>query len=210
MEEKKGGSDNERRDIGNFLEALNDCNLRDLGFIGQWFTWERGRTMAKMVQGRLDCFCANKAWFDLFPDFQVEHFVRVKSDHSPIFIRQKRPKRKRRRGKKSFKFETARLLEASCEQTVKSAWSDSEGRSMLDRLCLILGSLRNWSGKRFIKFNEQLDSLEKELQEMQRKDISEDHIRICTELERKREEVLDKQEAYWYLRSRTTEIKDGD
>lgn len=124
-EEKEGGADSERRAIEGFRDILYDCDLRDLGFEGQWYTWERGRTVASMVRERLNKFCGNGAWCSLFPNVVVENLVRIKSDHSPIIVRQKRPKKKRKRGKKSFKFETSWLLDGSCAATVESAWVDA-------------------------------------------------------------------------------------
>lgn len=57
----------------------------------------------------------------------MEHLVRFKSDHMPIFVRMKRHKRKRRRGKKSCKFETCWLLDDECAGVVKEAWGLSSG-----------------------------------------------------------------------------------
>lgn len=101
-DEKEGGADSERRAIFDFRDTLDECCLRDLGFEGQWYTWERGLTASTMVRERLDRFCGNYSWCNLFPEAYVEHLVRFKSDHTPIMVRQKRPKKKRRRGKKIF------------------------------------------------------------------------------------------------------------
>lgn len=37
-----------------FREALDDCELNDLRFTGQWFTWERGRLKENNIRERLD------------------------------------------------------------------------------------------------------------------------------------------------------------
>lgn len=41
--EKKGGCMQPRRLIEGFTVAVNDCQLLDLGFKGNMFTWERSR-----------------------------------------------------------------------------------------------------------------------------------------------------------------------
>ncbi|KAK5843415.1 hypothetical protein PVK06_005872 [Gossypium arboreum] len=41
--EKSGGRLREERQMLAFREALEDCELNGLGFLGQWFTQERGR-----------------------------------------------------------------------------------------------------------------------------------------------------------------------
>ncbi|PPR89242.1 hypothetical protein GOBAR_AA31445 [Gossypium barbadense] len=37
-----------------FREVLEECELNDLGFSGQWFTWERGRLFSNNIKERLD------------------------------------------------------------------------------------------------------------------------------------------------------------
>lgn len=102
MEEKEGGVGTERHSISGFREDLDSCDLRDLGYKRQWHTWEKGLSVSTINRERLDRFCGNSVWFSLFPNTFVEHLVRIKSDHSPIIVRQRRAKKKRRRGKKSF------------------------------------------------------------------------------------------------------------
>lgn len=42
-DEKEGGAMTERREITHFRNVVDLCRLRDLGFEGQWWTWERGK-----------------------------------------------------------------------------------------------------------------------------------------------------------------------
>lgn len=37
--EKEGGSSRPMRQMANFCEVINSCQLHDLGYIGQDFTW---------------------------------------------------------------------------------------------------------------------------------------------------------------------------
>lgn len=43
LEEKLGGADREVRPMEMFRDCLNSCELHDLGFVGQSFTWCNGR-----------------------------------------------------------------------------------------------------------------------------------------------------------------------
>lgn len=52
--EKRWGTLREERKMLAFREALKDCELNDLGFSGQWFTWERGRLPSNNIRERLD------------------------------------------------------------------------------------------------------------------------------------------------------------
>lgn len=38
----------------NFREALSNSSLTDLGFTGQWFTWEWGQSRANNIKECLD------------------------------------------------------------------------------------------------------------------------------------------------------------
>ncbi|KAK1390808.1 hypothetical protein POM88_018986 [Heracleum sosnowskyi] len=68
-EEKEGGADRERREMGCFREVMDECGIGDLGFKGQWFTWERGNTLELRVRERLDRFLASPSWISLHPQY---------------------------------------------------------------------------------------------------------------------------------------------
>ncbi|KAJ4837450.1 hypothetical protein Tsubulata_015301 [Turnera subulata] len=65
-----------------FSDWIDDCELVDLGFKGSPYTWERGE-----VQERLDRVLANTSWSLPFPDAEVVHYPRTKSDHSTLLLR---------------------------------------------------------------------------------------------------------------------------
>ncbi|XP_010666976.2 uncharacterized protein LOC104884079 [Beta vulgaris subsp. vulgaris] len=159
-DEKDGGVDRNRREMGAFRDLLDDCALRDLGFDNPRYTWERGLSVTTRIRERLDRFVSNLEWTQIFPNHGVENLLRYKSDHSPIVTRLKAAatERGKRRG---FRFETCWLLDAGCEEAVKEVWEASSGDKITRRLSLL-------------------------------------------------DELNEKQEAYWYLRSRVAEVKDGD
>ncbi|KAK5812453.1 hypothetical protein PVK06_027883 [Gossypium arboreum] len=72
-----------------FRRALEDYNLMDIGFSGNWFTWERGNLPETNIQERLDRGVATDSWLALFPDFQVRHLPHSFSDHCPLLINTK-------------------------------------------------------------------------------------------------------------------------
>lgn len=57
-----------------FREAFEDCDLYDLGFSGQWFTWEKGRLVDNNIHERLDRGVVNLVWWKRFPLYSVKHF----------------------------------------------------------------------------------------------------------------------------------------
>lgn len=76
----------ERHPIPEFREVLDDCDFRDSGYTGSWYTWERGLTKQICVQEPLDRFVGNISWCALHPQASVQHLVRFKSDHTPILL----------------------------------------------------------------------------------------------------------------------------
>lgn len=64
---------------------LDDCEFNDLGFIGRWFTWERGRFLSTNIRERLDKGVSSLDWMNLFSGYQVEHLSRTFSNHCRFF-----------------------------------------------------------------------------------------------------------------------------
>jgi hypothetical protein len=60
-----------------FRDALSDCELEDLGFTGDKFTWQGGR-----LRERLDRAVANQRWIIMFPMAGVINENFSKSDHN--------------------------------------------------------------------------------------------------------------------------------
>ncbi|KAA3464778.1 reverse transcriptase [Gossypium australe] len=83
---KPGGQIREERQIEAFRKVLEDCDLTDLGFFGQWYMWEKGRLVNNNIRERLDRGVANPKWRNLFPGFEVGHLQHSFSDHCPIVV----------------------------------------------------------------------------------------------------------------------------
>ena len=208
-DEKEGGANRVRKEMDGFRDVMNDMALRDLGYAGLWYTWERGNSTSTCIRERLDRYIGTSSWLDLYPGMVVDHSLRYKSDHSAIIlrpIRYRRPKSKKRR----YFFETTWLLDASCEDVVKSAWVNLPGAHMTERITHMAQSLVTWSGEKFGKLGKQIAEVEKKLSEIQNQAISDDNCRSRMELEAKLDDLHAKHEAYWYLRSRVAEVRDGD
>ncbi|KAL5570777.1 hypothetical protein UlMin_020374 [Ulmus minor] len=83
--EKQGGAERAQYLMSHFREAINYCELADLGFRGPKFTWKRGNG-AGLVQERLDRMLGNSRWLDLFPNSLVHHLNLRGSDHRPLLV----------------------------------------------------------------------------------------------------------------------------
>ena len=59
--------------IRGFLEALVNCNLRDLGYFGSKLTWNNNRVRGVNVQTYLDQFYTNQSRYYLFSSAHDDH-----------------------------------------------------------------------------------------------------------------------------------------
>jgi endonuclease/exonuclease/phosphatase family metal-dependent hydrolase len=79
--EKEGGNQRPSAFMQAFRDALMDCDLEDLGFQGEKFTWKRGR-----IRERLDHVICNGSWVMMYPMARVHHLAYIRSDHLPILL----------------------------------------------------------------------------------------------------------------------------
>lgn len=73
--------------LDHFQEALEDCDLHDLGFTGDAFTWRNKQFQDKdYIREWLDCAVANGGWRDLYPLMQVQNGDPFHSDHRLVIV----------------------------------------------------------------------------------------------------------------------------
>ena len=54
LSKKEGGGGRPRQQMDNFIEAINFCDLRDIGFVGPKFTWIYQRADGTQIRERMD------------------------------------------------------------------------------------------------------------------------------------------------------------
>ena len=131
-EEKIGGCAQPRRLLDGFTDCIHDCQLMDLGFVGNEFTWERERGSDRWIQERLDRGLATREWKDLFPRAEVIVLDVSTSDHLPLNLQLNRkifvPKSHR------FRFENMWLKEKDCLHIVQSCWREMANQSIMHKI----------------------------------------------------------------------------
>ncbi|KAA3469681.1 reverse transcriptase [Gossypium australe] len=140
--EKKGGLPRDEKKMEEFRQVLEECQLADLGYSGNWFTWERGNLPKTNIQERLDRGVGNEEWRSLFPDFIVHHLPHSFSDHCPILINTENNVRKQQR--ENFRFEAWWVLEKTFIEEVKMSWGTSAG-DLLNKLATLKKDLTRWA-----------------------------------------------------------------
>jgi exonuclease III len=138
--EKEGGTIRSQACLDRFKEALEFCELEDLGFSGDVFTWRNKQYREEnYIHERLDRAVANGTWRERFPLVHVKNGDHFHSDHRPIVVSLQGHQRSGipRRGGRAFHFEASWLKEDNCEEVVKSAWlagSSSGGGLVAEKL----------------------------------------------------------------------------
>lgn len=160
--ESHGTSTYPRHLIRGFCQALVDCNLVDLGYVGSKWTWRCDKK-----RSRLDRVCADRSWIDLFPNSQVRVLANVSSDHSPLTLNLSTLVGRKAQKRKVFKFEFW-LQNEGCEEVVLSSWNILGSDAIIkDKLAKCAESLTKWNA-------ENIGNLHRKLMQTQEKF---DHIR---------------------------------
>ncbi|WCJ24603.1 hypothetical protein M5689_006549 [Euphorbia peplus] len=84
--EKKGGLHRDDKNMVDFQDLMEECNIMDLDFVGDEYTWFNRRSGIDSIWERLDRVIVDTQWFNLFPGAQVTTLPRIDSDHNPIII----------------------------------------------------------------------------------------------------------------------------
>ncbi|XP_030959092.1 uncharacterized protein LOC115981043 [Quercus lobata] len=106
----------------NFREAVNQCNLRDIGYPGSNFTWCRRLGARGWIRKRLDRDLASTNWSVMFPNMGLHHVVAFTSDHCMLVLKAHHDKQQRTQRMKLFKFESMWLRDKGCKEIVTEAW----------------------------------------------------------------------------------------
>lgn len=69
--------------VAKFKEAVEACNLMDIGYSEYQFSWLNMRYGPNFIEERLDRFLCNKDWRDKFQDSTITNLMNWVSNHYP-------------------------------------------------------------------------------------------------------------------------------
>jgi hypothetical protein len=132
-----------------FRDVLSDYGLEDLGYVGNPFTWKRGR-----IRERLDRVVTNNSWVDMHPDAMVTHLEYTRSDHRPLLLDTEYQPSQASNKSSPRRFERKCLQEKNFRDIVEKAWEDASlvagSDGVMAKLVRMHSTMHDWD-KKFLK-----------------------------------------------------------
>jgi exonuclease III len=214
--EKEGGVPRPQACMDRFKETLELCELDDLRFVGDAFTWRNNNHDAnKYIRERLDRAVATQSWRDRFPGYKVVNGDPRHSDHRPIIINTHGVEKARRSPARGMvpRFEAKWLAEEEYATIVENAW-DMEvyghQKGVMGAVKGILGELVDWNRNKLGDLEKRISKIKKELEVWRKKGIGPEQVRREEILRFKLSRLEEQKELYWKQRAHVQWMKNGD
>lgn len=141
--EKDGGNDRPHRFMQAFRDVLEECELEDIGFSGDAYTWKCGR-----LRERLDRDVATTSWSLMHPLVVLQYLGYIQSDHRPILLDTEYQDASWQPQSAPRRFEAKWLKEKNFRDIVSQAWEATAhaipNGSVFARLGHLHGALHEW------------------------------------------------------------------
>ena len=209
--EKHGGRLRPYGQMEKFREVLDECNLLDLGYVGNKFTWSKKFPNGGMIWERLDRAVSTADWFDLFPATKVQTLSCVSSDHSPILIL---PDGFNAKTQRPWRFEQMWLENRGCHDAVLEAWDREVAGLPMETVVSKIGvcqlKLTQWSKHSFCNVSVELKEKRKLLQVAEREAAQGKNVEVLWRLKSEVSDLLRLEEQMWQQRSHIHWMVSGD
>ncbi|CAM8965691.1 unnamed protein product [Rhodiola kirilowii] len=206
MESKRSRQAWQMRD---FRSCLDDCELVDLGYSGDIFTYSNRRKEEHEVRARLDRVVANGVWRNNFPKATVSHVFANTSDHVllVLYIQGRKLAKKRN----IQRFEPMWTRHKGFKEAVRASWADqAEGGSISEKLEVCIRGLSQWSKAEFGNVSRIVKSLKDRIQQLKREPRTEETASMEAKLTDELDEWMEREELFWRQRSRAEWLRSGD
>jgi hypothetical protein len=200
------------RQMQSFRDALDYCDLHDIGFSGLPWTFDNRRRGSRNVKVRLDRVVASTSWMARFGDATVKHLVSPCSDHCLVLLQEYNEDPAVANGG-IRRYEIMWECEDSLVPEIVAAWDAAGVKHDLgdisQGLQVVMNTLHKWSRVKFGSVIKELETLRSKLEELQLRDDAAD-AEESTRIKERMNEILYREEMMWLQRSRISWLKEGD
>lgn len=214
--EKQGGPDRSHACMDKFRSALEFCELEDLGFVGDPYTWRNHSHRAdSYIKERLDRAIANLEWRSHFLAYKAINGDPRHSDHRPMIVVLEPEYRGNSTGCvfEQPKFEARWLEEEQCDEVVRNAWHLAMltgDRGLAATIKRVGMELHTWSKEVLGDLKNRIKKVKKELNRCRKRAISQEQVSLEQMLRYKLERLQDQKNTYWKQRAKAHWLHDGD
>ncbi|KAK3225097.1 hypothetical protein Dsin_004959 [Dipteronia sinensis] len=217
VEEKLGGVARPWRLMEDFRQALDFCELEDMGFRGPLFTCSNRRDGGGLIQERLDRGVRSFEWEQLFHNSYVRHLDYNFSNHWALMVEALGAKDHRSgsgfRMQRRFHFKACWAEREDCGELIKKSWCQTGQRRAMDQLGTTISmctkQLSSWNSKTRKQSVAKIENLQRELSEASFS-IHSGSWTVIRKLERSLDSLLIEKEEHWKQRSMVEWLKGGD
>ncbi|KAL0288473.1 UNVERIFIED_CONTAM: hypothetical protein Scaly_2729500 [Sesamum calycinum] len=179
--EKDGALPTRQWQLRAFREALIDCDLHDLSFLGFPFTWASNREYPHM---------------------------RIYSDHAPILVEHtQKQKRRQARTNKPLKFKAMWIKSEDCEKVISRLWHNTSLGDPNDTFMRKLDTCRmgliSWSKVEFGEMTKRIREIEKEIGHIKSSVMTVNAKNKISTLEGELHKLLSVEELKWKQRGKS-------
>jgi hypothetical protein len=210
--EKRGGNLIDHNISRLFHETLTNCDLHDLGYDDNIFTWANNQADNHHIKERLDRFCSSSSWAVKFPNFSIKHLLRYTSDHNPILLDfcthfnfRNSPKNKQ----KIRRFEHIWIQDKESHQLVKDTWVNCGG-DISNKLKKVFNNLHSWGQAKYGIIPRKINMLQRQLQQLKDTMPSKEDIIQIQLKEQELDDTLKLEELWWAQRAKVNWLTHGD
>ncbi|KAM6588352.1 uncharacterized protein LOC133038470 [Cannabis sativa] len=199
--DKLGGPLRCENQIDAFRDAIDFCELHDLPYNGDRFTWHNNHSQTSNVKERLDYGFTNTFWADSFITQPVSHLDFFGSDHRALLFSVAIPNvQSQPRFKSRFRFEQIWLQEEKCHDIILEQWKNSATdptNQVLQNISNCASQLQRWHHSKFSYMPKKIKISQDKVAALNNKhDTSIEHFEELRMSESILDELLTKEEEY--------------